>query len=184
MHWIDVLIVVVIAAATFQAFRAGLIREVAALLGVVLGAFLAGQLYDELADDLAFAIDDPRTRNLVSFVAIFAGVVVIAQMIAFLLRGAAAVLFLGPLDHLGGAVFGFVKGLLLVAVLIVAANRYPAASGIAAALEQSAIAPLFLERIEAAQRLLPAEFDLDPDEPAPVALEVRARPPDVLGAIG
>ncbi|MDA0256743.1 MAG: CvpA family protein [Chloroflexi bacterium] len=157
LHWIDLVIVAVVGWLTWRAFTVGLIREVVTLAAVLAGALLAGQLYAELAADIEFLIDDQRTRELVSFVAIFGGVVVIGQIGALLLRRVASLLLLGPFDRMGGAAFGFVKGVVVVEVLLIALTAFPAATQLTEAVEESVLAPLFLDGVPIVERLLPAE---------------------------
>src|SRR5689334_18833503 len=81
MNWVDLLIVAIVAWTTFRAFSNGLVREVVTLLAVVLGLVLAGTLYDNLAANLEFIVDDPTTRRLIAFAAIFAGVAVAGKIL-------------------------------------------------------------------------------------------------------
>jgi membrane protein required for colicin V production len=158
MHWIDLAIVGVIAWSAFSAFRRGLIREVISLASVLLGGVVAGHLYGRLAGNIDFMVKDPQTRNLVAFVAIYAGFIVLGQIAATLARAASRLLFLGPIDHFGGALFGLVQGVVLVGFLLFAVTTFPAARGLSAALDQSALAPFFLHRLPGLDRLLPDEF--------------------------
>lgn len=159
MHWIDLLIVGVVAWLTFRAFANGLIWEVSSLFSVILGVLLAGLLYDDLAESIEFLIDSNTWRNIASFVAIFAGIVILGQLAAHAARRVAALLLLGPFDHLGGAAFGFLKGLLVVQVALFLVAIYPPSDEIAAAVDDSAIAPLFLDDAPVAEVALPGEFD-------------------------
>ena len=59
MHWLDLVIVAIIAWLTFRALSVGLIREVVTTIAVVGGAVLAGNFYQELADDIEF-IETPQ----------------------------------------------------------------------------------------------------------------------------
>ena len=157
LNWLDLAIIVILGALTWRAFVVGVVREVVMLAAVVFGALLAGKLYMELAADAAVLVEDERTRELVAFVAIFTGVVVIGQIVALLLRRTAALLLLGPVDRLGGAAFGLLKGVVVVEVLLVAVTAFPAATGLTAAAESSALASLFLEGFFVVEPLLPAE---------------------------
>ncbi|MSQ42082.1 MAG: CvpA family protein [Dehalococcoidia bacterium] len=158
MHWFDLVIVGVIAWFTFSAFSTGLIREVFTLGAVILGAVLAGTFYARLSANIEFLIADGTTRQFASFVAIFGGIVVVGQIVAVALRQVARLLLLGPFDRFGGALFGFAKGLVVVEVLLIAASTYPVASGLDAALRQSALAPVMLDHVPGLLRLLPEEF--------------------------
>jgi len=159
MHWLDLLIVAVIAWVTFTAFSRGLIREVVTLGALVVGAIVAGAFYDDLSTNLEFLIDDTTTRNLASFGALLGGILILGQLLAGVLRKTARLLMLGPFDHLGGAAFGFVKGVVLVEVALIAASIFPASETVATAIDESTLAPVFLERAPVAELALPPEFD-------------------------
>jgi membrane protein required for colicin V production len=157
-HWIDFLIIGFIAWTTFVAFARGLIQELATVVGVILGAILAGRFYADLSADLSFVMDAGANRDMVAFAAIFGGIVVVGQVLSILLKGAADVLMLGAFDHLGGAVFGFLKGLLLVEVALIAVTTFPISEAATAAVQESALAPFFLEAVPIVLGLLPDEF--------------------------
>jgi membrane protein required for colicin V production len=158
VHWIDLVIVAIIAWSTFTAFRRGLIREFVSLLSIIGGGLLAAHFHDRLATNIDFMIEDPQTRKLIAFAAIFAGVSLIGQIVAAFLRVAASLLMLGPIDHLGGALFGFIQGLVVVMFLLFAASAFPASEQLTAALQESALAPYFLDRLPLVEGLLPDEF--------------------------
>jgi len=158
VQWLDLMIVGIIAWFTFSAFSNGLIREVVTIVAVLLGGLIAGRFYGDLSDNITFLIADGTTRNLVSFVSLFAGIVVLGQLAATFARGAASMLMLGPLDHVGGAVFGFAKGVVIVEVLVIAFAVFPAATGLETAIHDSTLAPVLLDGIPVALQLLPGEF--------------------------
>ena len=158
MNWLDLLIVGILAWTTFRAFSAGLIREVVGLLGLVAGIALAGAFYDDLSTNLEFVVADPVTRSLAAFAAIFIGTAIAGNVIGAVLRTAAALLFLGPLDRIGGAVFGLAKGLLLVQVLLIAVSVFPAQPALTKAVAASTLAPFLLRYTPAIEIGLPKEF--------------------------
>jgi membrane protein required for colicin V production len=158
MNWLDLLIIGILAWTTFRAFSSGLIREVVSLLGLVAGIALSGAFYDDLSSNLEFVIADPTTRQLAAFAAIFVGTTVAGAVIAAVLHTAAALLFLGPLDKLGGAVFGLIKGLLMVQILLVAVSVFPAQTTVANAVAASTLAPAFLRFSPVIKAALPQEF--------------------------
>ena len=160
LHWLDLVIVAIIAWLTLRALSIGLIREVVTAVAVIGGAILAGHFYAELADDIAFAIEDETWREFIAFAAIFIGAIVIGQIAAVLLHRTSRLLLLGTADRVGGAAFGFLKGLIVVEVLLLAAITFPVSGELDAALEDSALAPAFIEGLPVIQRLLPDEFEL------------------------
>jgi len=159
MHWLDLVIVAVIAWVTFSAFSRGLIREMVTLAALLAGAVVAGLFYDELSANLEFLIDDATIRNLLSFGALLAGILVLGQLVASVLRRTAHLFMLGPFDHLGGAAFGFVKGVVMVEVALIAVSVFPASAMMATAVDESTLAPVFLERAPVMELALPPEFD-------------------------
>jgi membrane protein required for colicin V production len=158
VYWVDLLIVGAVAWMTFRAFATGLIREVVTFAALIAGIFVAGAFYRDLSADIAFLIEDERTRNFASFLALLVGVVVLGQLLALVLKHAASLLMLGPFDHLGGAAFGFVKAIVLVQILLLAVAVFPPSAGFAAAVDQSTLAPYFLNEVPSAELALPSEF--------------------------
>ena len=158
MNWVDLVIVAIIAWSTFRAFRTGLVRELTALIAVVAGIFLAGALSDDLSANLDFLIEDEQTRDLAAFVAIFLGTLIAGQVISAVLSDLAGMLLLGPLDHIAGAVFGLVQGVLVVQVLLIAVAVFPAAVSVSRAVDDSRLAGFFLKSLPSVDRLLPEPF--------------------------
>lgn len=158
MNWVDLAIVAIIAWSAFRAFRTGLVRELTALVAVIAGIFLAGALSDDLSDNLDFLISDPETRNLAAFVAIFAGTLIAGQVLSAVLSDVAGMLLLGPLDHIAGALFGFLQGILIVQVLLIGAAVFPAATSVSSAVDDSTLADFFLDSLPSVDQLLPERF--------------------------
>jgi len=125
MNWLDIVVILVIVALTLAAYSAGLIREVVTFFAVVIGVVVASLLYERLARDVLVFNDDEGAAEAVSFLMLFGAVYLFGQIGAYVLKTGAALLMLGPLDHFGGAVFGFVKGIIVVQVLLVIFASYP-----------------------------------------------------------
>ena len=158
MNWLDVAIVIVIAWFTFAAFRAGIIREVVTVIALVVGVLAAGFYYDDLAENVLLFIDDDTAANVTAFVVLFGATALGGQLAAILLKHVAGFLALGWLDHLAGAAFGLLKGLILVEVFLILFTTFPYL-GLDATIRGSAIAPLFLDGGPALLKLLPGEFN-------------------------
>ena len=54
MNWLDILIVVLLAIATFAGLRMGIIKAVLSIVGIVVGVILAVRYYVPLAERLTF----------------------------------------------------------------------------------------------------------------------------------
>lgn len=158
MNWLDIVIVTAIAWFTFAAFRAGVIREVVALIATVLGVIVAGVYYADLADDVLLFIDDDTAANVLAFVMLFGSATLAGQLAAIVLKRTATLFRLGWLDHVAGGAFGLLKGLILVELFLILFTTFPYL-GLDATIRGSGIAPLFLDAGPALLKLLPGEFN-------------------------
>jgi membrane protein required for colicin V production len=124
----------------------------------VVGVLAAGFYYDDLAENVLLFIDDDTAANVTAFVVLFGSLALGGQLAAILLKQMAGLLSLGWLDHLVGAAFGLLKGLILVEVFLILFTTYPYL-GLDDTIRGSAIAPLFLDGGPALLKLLPGEFN-------------------------
>ncbi|HEU4760056.1 MAG TPA: CvpA family protein [Dehalococcoidia bacterium] len=157
MNWLDALIIAVLLGFTLSAYSAGLIREVVTLVAVVVGVVAAGLLYDDLAQDVLVFINDKDVAFAVAFLMLFGGVYLLGQTTAIVLKRTASLLMLGWADHLGGAAFGLLKGLIIVEALLILFAAYPQL-GVEKDIDGSALAPAFLDHVPVLLHLLPGEF--------------------------
>ncbi len=125
MNWISIVIVAVLALLTWRSYRAGFIRELVSLAAVILAIPVAGVLYDDMYPKVHPIVDNVAMANLISFVSIFAGVIIAGQVASALLKQVAEALNLGGVDHMAGAAFGFLKGVLVCQALLIALVAFP-----------------------------------------------------------
>ncbi len=125
MNWLSILIIAVIALLTWRSYSAGFIRELVSLAAVILAVPVAGVLYDDLYPKVHPIVDSVALANLVSFLALFTGVIIAGQVLSHLLRQTAEALNLGSVDKLAGGAFGFIKGVLVCQVILVALVAFP-----------------------------------------------------------
>ena len=157
MNWIDFLIVAAMIWFTYSAFHAGLIREVITIMGAVLAVALAGLFYEELAKDVTVAVSNEQTARIIAFAMIFGATVLASQLLALFLKQAASLLLLGLADSVGGAAIGLAKGFLFVEIALIIAITFPNL-GFDKAIDDSTIAPFFLDFLPLLKHILPGEF--------------------------
>lgn len=158
MNWLDIAIIAVVASFVLAAYSAGLIREAVTLVAIIAGIVIAGVLYDNLAADVLVFIDNRDVGLAASFLILFASVYLFGLITAYTLKRGASLLMLGWADHVGGAFFGFVKGLVLVEVLLLVFVAYPGL-GLDTAVDGSTLAPFFVDDVDVVLNLLPGDFD-------------------------
>jgi len=155
MNWLDIVVIVLIAIPTVIGLGRGLIHAVLSLAGVIVGIILAGQFHAALAERLTF-IAQLSIANVVAFAIIIIGVMIIALIIASVLKWIVTTVMLGWINRLGGAVFGFFLGAIFCSALLAIWVKF---LGVEGAVADSVIAPLLLDRFPMILALLPGEFD-------------------------
>ena len=154
MNWLDIVIIVLIAIPTLIGLKIGIIKAALSLAGVILGTILAGNYYVALAEQLTF-ISQANLAKIAAFAIILIGVMLIAGVLAAVLKWIASAVMLGWVNRLGGAIFGFALGAVFCgALLAIWANFL----GIEP-LTSSGLATLLLDRFPMVLVLLPEEFD-------------------------
>ncbi len=155
MNLLDIGVLVVVAIAAFIGLKIGIIKAVLSLAGLIVGLILAGHYYVPLSERLYFIPQDGLAK-VVAFAIILIGTMVIASVLAALLKWAASAVMLGWVNRLGGAIFGLVLGAILCgALLAIWVRSYGAANVIS----ESSLATMLLDRFPLVLALLPDEFD-------------------------
>ena len=154
MNWLDIVIIVAVAIATFLGLRMGIIKAALFLAGLIVGVILAGRYYIPFSEQLSF-ISPAGVAEIVAFAIILIGVMVIAVVLALLLKWIAKVVMLGWVNHVGGAIFGLVLGAIFCSALLAIWVKYLGEG----AITESTLARILLDRFPMVLALLPDEFD-------------------------
>ena len=155
MNWLDIVIIVAIVIFTLIGVKSGMIKIVFSLAGLIVGIVLAGRYYIPLSGQLSF-IPQASVAKIVAFAIILVGVMIVASVLALLMKWAASVMMLGWVNRLGGAVFGLFLGAIFCGALLAAWVKF---FGVAAAISQSHLAAILVSRLPMVLALLPDEFD-------------------------
>jgi membrane protein required for colicin V production len=158
MNWVTILIVAFIAFLTWRAWRNGFIRELVSLAAVILAIPIAGLFYDDLFPKVEPIIDNAIVAQLISFLAILAGVIIGGQVAAHLLKRSVELLNLGAADQLAGGAFGFLKAILVVQVVLVAFVAFPRPD-LRDDIDDSTAATFLLDGTPFVLTILPTLFD-------------------------
>ena len=117
MNLLDIVIAVALIIPIFTGLKQGLIKAALSLAGLIVGVILAGNFYQQLAGVLGF-ISNEDIANVVAYILILVAVMIIATVVATLLKFTAKAVLLGWVDHLGGAVFGLLMGAIFMGALL------------------------------------------------------------------
>jgi len=154
MHWLDIIIAVVLIFPIFTGLKQGLIKAALSLAGLIVGVILASNFYQQLAGVLGF-ISNKDIANVVAFIIILVVVMIIANVAAALLKATAKVVMLGWVDHLGGAIFGFLMGAIFMGAILAAFAKFFGTGMVT----ESWLAAILLDKFPLVLGLLPSEFD-------------------------
>ena len=150
----DWLIVAVIVVSALVAAAQGLMYEVFSLAGVVAGYLLAAWGYRQVAPWFAPYVKTPWVADLCGFLTIFFVVVLVAGSIGRIARFGMKEAGLRWFDRALGGIFGLVRGVLLVMILVLALATFSPASTL---LARSRTAPYLLVLARAAVWLAPSQ---------------------------
>lgn len=155
MNGLDIVILVVIAVATFGGLLIGLIAAGLSLAGIIVGVVLAGRYYLPFSQHLGF-IPEESIAQVVAFAIILVGVMIVAVALALFLRWAFSLIKLGWIDRIGGAVLGLAMGAILCGAFLA---MWVTFVGAGATITGSVLASILLDHFPIVLGLLPAEFD-------------------------
>jgi membrane protein required for colicin V production len=155
MALIDWAIVVILIVSVLGAAKHGFFVEAFSLAGVVLGLLLASWNYQKALPWIEGWVHSPGVAEAIAFVVIAVGVMVLAGLAGRLIRWSVHSIGLGWADRFIGAVFGLLKGCILVTLGIMAIAAFlPRATW----LERSKLAPYFLSVAHGASVVTPSEL--------------------------
>jgi len=124
MNPFDILIIVVLGYSLVRGLFRGLVKEVSSLIGVLGGFYAAYTYYKVLAGWLAGLIHDISYLNILSFLIIFCGVLIVVGVLGVVIKYLLNIAFLGWVDRIGGVVFGVLKGILIVSILFITLTAF------------------------------------------------------------
>jgi membrane protein required for colicin V production len=155
MNLFDWFLIAVLAYSTILAFVRGIILELFSLGGLIAGILIASWNYSRLAVYLDRLVVTRSIADIVSFLLLITGVMVLSALLGKSFNSTAHAIGLGLFDRMLGAVFGFVRGCLLgVAILMVVTAFLPHPSWI----KNSQLSSYFLEGAHAVSFVVP--YDL------------------------
>ncbi len=125
VNLLDIIILIPLLLFAWQGYRKGFIIEAATLAALLLGIYFALYFSDYAASLLKqhFTIDE-KYLAIISFIVTFIVVVIAVIAVGKIVQKFIDLLLLGFLNKLAGAIFGVLKGALLVSILLVIINYF------------------------------------------------------------
>lgn len=123
MSWLDISLIVFLSISILMGLWQGLIRSIFSMAGFVVGLWLAARFYRDLAAILSF-IPQGSIAKAAAFILILIAVSIAAALLAWIIRSMVHAVMLGWVDHLGGAVFGFLLGAYFLSGILAFVERF------------------------------------------------------------
>ena len=124
MNPFDILIVVILGYSLIRGIFRGLVKEISSIIGIFGGFYAAYTYYKILAKLLSGLISDVAYLNILSFLIIFCGVLIVVSVLGVIIKYLLKIAFLGWVDRIGGLIFGITKGILIVSVLFISLTAF------------------------------------------------------------
>ena len=145
---VDIILVIALLSIITSCYQAGMIKTLGGLIGLVVGIVVAGQYFEKLAELIMPLLKDSENlAKILAFAVIFIAVNGLIGLIVYVLDSTFNFIsflpFLKAINKMGGAVLGFLAGLLLIGLAIVLLDKFPFASYVQPYLESSRLVPIF-----------------------------------------
>src|SRR3989344_2613209 len=147
MGTVDIIILIIIALFVIKGIKLGLIEAVGGIIGLFVGAYMAGLYYDEVADMLINLLFGSQIlANVLGFLLVF---IIVNRVIALLFwiidkvfHVIAIIPFLKTFNRLLGGLFGLIEGLIFVGIVVFFLSLIPFTGGLQEAVAKSRFAPV------------------------------------------
>ena len=124
MNSFDIIVVVILSFCVIRGVFRGLIKELSSIIGVLGGYYFAYSYYMVLAKFLSRWISNTSYLNILSFLIIFSGILILIGIIGVVIKYVLKIAYMGWIDRICGAGFGITKGILIVSVLLITLTAF------------------------------------------------------------
>lgn len=122
LNWIDYAIIIIIALSSLISLIRGFIREALSLASWIIAFWVALTFSTLLAPYFQAYIQSDAVRYAVAFILLFIATLIVGAIVNFVITQFIEKTGLSGTDRLLGVVFGFARGVLLVAIILLSAH--------------------------------------------------------------
>jgi membrane protein required for colicin V production len=158
MNWLDIVLLLIILVSVVSSFRKGLSREIIGLVSVVLAILLGIWFYGFPAGWLQPYLASRAVAGFVGFVIVFCAVMAVGAAAGVVAGRFLRVTGLSFFDHLLGALFGLVKGVLVGVALVTGVMAFSRPEKPPDAIVESHVAPYVVDAAHVVATLAPYEL--------------------------
>ena len=119
MNLVDFLLIIIISWGAYKGFLNGLVKELASVLGIIFGIFLAKNYYFFLYINISLLLDiEPKLISSISLILIFVLTIISFNILARISTKFLQLIALNLLNKIIGAIIGAIKSMLILCFLI------------------------------------------------------------------
>ena len=155
MNLLDITIIVIVGSAFVLSLFRGVIREIFSLGSVILGFMIANHTYGYTGEFLLRFVHHAPLSKILGYALVFVGSTIAIRLIGVFFESATRQVMLGWANHLLGAVFGFLKGCLIVSVIIMLMTSFMPGSRV---LQESKLTPYIISTVGLIAKVSPEEI--------------------------
>ena len=156
MNTLDIIFLILIGASVIYSLIRGLVREIFSFLAIILGFFAASYGSAAMTIWLTRWIEHETLAQILGFAILFVLVAFCVSLLGKLLSRLMKKMDLGWADRTAGAAFGFLKAILLVAIILLVLTAFlPPKSKI---LSESQVSPIALNIARGLSFLVPEKL--------------------------
>ena len=156
MIWVDYLIIGIITLSALVSLIRGFAREALSLATWVVSSWIAWTFFRDLAPHLAQWISTPSVQLGAAFLLLLIVSLLMGSLINFMIAKLVDMTGLSGTDRMIGVIFGALRGVLLVIIIVILAGLTPVAAD--PWWNDSQLIPYFQQLAEALKAELPSEI--------------------------
>src|SRR5664279_4701240 len=158
MNWLDIVLAIILLASVVAGFRRGLSRQIIGLVSVVLALLLGIWFYGNVGYYLLPYASTRALANAGGFAVVFCGVLMLGALVSFVVGRFLKVTGLSIVDHLLGAAFGVLRGLVFAIAIIMGAMAFSRGDKPPEAIVHSRLAPYIVDAARTVVSLAPRDL--------------------------
>ena len=158
MNWLDFVLAIILLASVVAGFRRGLSRQIIGLVSVVLALLLGIWFYGNAGYYLLPYASSRALANAGGFALVFCGVLVLGALVSFVVGKFLKVTGLSIVDHLLGAGFGVLRGLVFAIAIIMGVMAFSRGDKPPESVVNSRLAPYVVDAARMFAAMAPHEL--------------------------
>tara|TARA_Y100000814_G_scaffold44672_1_gene27860 strand:- start:73 stop:630 length:558 start_codon:yes stop_codon:yes gene_type:complete len=125
MNTPDIIFSIILLLFTVNGFRKGLIKEIARLTGLFLSCIIASKYHIDIIPAIEKYFINEKVIHILSFLILFSIAIIIINVISLSIQKFFEIIYLGWLNKLLGSLLGFIKGLIVISIIIFCMDALP-----------------------------------------------------------